>query len=238
MLLYQLEDRRVQSFFLGGKQPRREPVEAVYRHLRDGAAADGRAHSIGMRALAQHLGMSTRELATLIAPLDDAGIVRKSLRGVRFLRPFRSGDGQNEEEEFFAQLGERHEGDRRRLDAMMGYAQTALCRVRYLKNYFAEPVGHDCGHCDNCRSGLAAEARPQRRPRRRHSATSAAARPELALPFQVGEQVRHRFFGDGEVTAVEGSRVTVRFPRAGMKKVHPSFLHKAPPGPGASQSAA
>lgn len=39
---------------------------------------------------------------------------------------------------------------RDRLDAMMRYAQTASCRMRYLQEYFGESETRDCGHCDNC----------------------------------------------------------------------------------------
>jgi superfamily II DNA helicase RecQ len=45
----------------------------------------------------------------------------------------------------------RREGDRRRLESMMQYAEMTGCRVRHLKTYLGEPTEDSCGHCDNCR---------------------------------------------------------------------------------------
>lgn len=42
---------------------------------------------------------------------------------------------------------------RDRLDSMMRYGQTTLCRVRFLTRYFASEIGKNCKHCDNCQDG-------------------------------------------------------------------------------------
>ncbi|HEU4684906.1 MAG TPA: RecQ family zinc-binding domain-containing protein [Nitrospira sp.] len=63
-----------------------------------------------------------------------------------------------DEDEFGAYLAEyegRHQSDRDRLDAMMKYGQTTECRVRFLTRYFGCEIQHDCGRCDNCRTGAA-----------------------------------------------------------------------------------
>src|SRR4029079_2563247 len=43
------------------------------------------------------------------------------------------------------------DGDRQRLDRMIAYSQTALCRWQALLGYFGEEVEWErCGNCDNC----------------------------------------------------------------------------------------
>jgi superfamily II DNA helicase RecQ len=44
---------------------------------------------------------------------------------------------------------------------MMRYAQTAMCRELFIKEYFGEKSGGLCGRCDNCRNGLAAQFKGQ-----------------------------------------------------------------------------
>lgn len=40
--------------------------------------------------------------------------------------------------------------ERRKLDALLGYAETTLCRRQVLLNYFGEHYQAPCNHCDNC----------------------------------------------------------------------------------------
>jgi len=47
---------------------------------------------------------------------------------------------------------ERRDGEREKLERMIAYAQSAMCRWKLLLDYFAEGDGFErCGHCDNCR---------------------------------------------------------------------------------------
>jgi ATP-dependent DNA helicase RecQ len=64
---------------------------------------------------------------------------------------------------------ERRERDRRALETMIEYAQTARCRTRYILEYFGEDVEPDwrCHHCDACDaidewSGVAATSERER----------------------------------------------------------------------------
>lgn len=52
----------------------------------------------------------------------------------------------------FNQESGRPEVNARKLDQMMEYAQSRVCRRRQLLNYFDEPRDHDCGNCDICRN--------------------------------------------------------------------------------------
>ena len=41
---------------------------------------------------------------------------------------------------------------RHKLNAMVGYCETSVCRRKVLLNYFGEKLEEDCGNCDNCLS--------------------------------------------------------------------------------------
>jgi len=46
---------------------------------------------------------------------------------------------------------ERRDGERAKLERMIGYAQSAMCRWKLLLEYFSEADGFErCGQCDNC----------------------------------------------------------------------------------------
>jgi ATP-dependent DNA helicase RecQ len=147
------------------------------------------------------------------------------------LRKTREFASDAEWEAFLASYERRHEADRERLGAMVRYAQTSLCRVRYLREYFGEEAGEPCGHCDSCASGADARARhaaarAARRPRRRIGLDPATPLdPSAGTAFEPGEPVRHRRFGLGEVRRAEGGKITVAFAR-GEKKVEASYLER------------
>lgn len=82
---------------------------------------------------------------------------------------------------------------------MRRYARSAECRMRLLREHFGDEAGAPCGRCDSCRR--------VREPR-----------------FLVGERVRHRRYGSGQVIAVEGRTVTVAFARDGERRVLDAYL--------------
>ncbi|HEU4663370.1 MAG TPA: DNA helicase RecQ, partial [Dokdonella sp.] len=45
---------------------------------------------------------------------------------------------------------ERKRVERRKLDELLGYAETTACRRQRLLAYFGETLGEACGNCDNC----------------------------------------------------------------------------------------
>lgn len=49
-------------------------------------------------------------------------------------------------------LKKRHEVDRAKLSDMVGYAESSMCRRRYILQYFGDPIRHEagCGTCDRC----------------------------------------------------------------------------------------
>ena len=160
LLLYQLEDRRVQSYFLGGKYPRRDQALAVYQAI---DRCDAQSSEEIIDQLVEQTGLPSKKVKVILASLKAARIIHKSRRQIRHSHEIG-------EAEFSAGLDEyesRHKRDRERLDAMMLYGQTTECRARYLLRYFHEDIDSDCGHCDNCRQN-------------EDLATTTACRSELA----------------------------------------------------------
>ena len=150
ILLYRLEDRRVQAYFLGGKYPRREDSAHVYREMVR-ATDEKRAGDMTLKALAAATGIAEARVKVITALLQAMGIVERARR-ITLTRRFADQD------EFMAYLSEyerRHQSDRDRLEMMMKYGQTTECRPRFLTRYFGSEISEDCGQCDNCRSGAA-----------------------------------------------------------------------------------
>jgi ATP-dependent DNA helicase RecQ len=89
---------------------------------------------------------------------------------------------------------------------MREYAESRRCRLEFLLGYFGDEDRRRCGHCDNCRSGVAAEVAGE---------MSQEASEEGR--FAVGAQVTHARFGTGQVADVESDRITVLFERVGYR---------------------
>jgi len=159
-LLYRLEDKRIQSFFLGGKYPRRDDSLRVWAVLQalalhqdlpreDDSAKTERRAGVGTKTLVTATGLPEKKVKVVVAQLAGAGVIERR-RGLAV--PLRSVEPA-ELEVLLTEYEDRHVGDREKLEEMMRYAQTTRCRVRCLRDYFADGTDQDCGHCDNCRSG-------------------------------------------------------------------------------------
>ena len=151
-LLYRLEDRRVQAYFLGGKYPQRDESLRVYQTISDlSKAGAGGDQGVTLASVIEATGLHKNRVKVIVALLEATGIVERGRR-LRKLRDFSSDD---EFHAFLKEYEQRHAHDRDRLDCMMRYGQTTMCRVRYLGRYFGSESPKDCDHCDNCRDGLA-----------------------------------------------------------------------------------
>ena len=51
--------------------------------------------------------------------------------------------------------------------------------------------------------------------------------PRPVSSFAVGERVFHQKFGNGNVVAVDGNKLTIAFDKAGEKRVVDSFVEKS-----------
>jgi len=183
-------------------------------------------------------GIPERRVKVIVSQLESAGILERRRAGLRKLRDFAN---SHELEQFLTDYEQRHLDDRERLQAMMRYAEITTCRMRFLREYFAEDAGENCDHCDNCRRREQGKL-PQAEP----APTGAGANPELALlgnperlpeflqqtlhereMFQIGDHVRHKRFGSGQVIEISGDNLTIQFDGPGSKRVHSNYIRKA-----------
>jgi ATP-dependent DNA helicase RecQ len=146
VLFYQLDDRRTQQFFLGGKHPKFDDILAVYQTLESIAAHE----AVELAAVQEHANtVADKKVRVVLSLLKEIALV-KEVRGSRF-RLLRVGIGRSELEELSRLSEEKAAKDREKLERMMQYGQSAACRWQLLHDYFGEQFeGDRCGTCDNC----------------------------------------------------------------------------------------
>jgi len=146
-LFYQLADRRTQQFFLGGKHPKFDDVLAVYQSLQ---ALHAEETPAALATLQEHANtVSDGKVRVVLSLLKELKVVRE-LRGNQF-RLLKVDVGQNELAELSRLSEEKVNKDKEKLERMMQYGQSAMCRWRLLHDYFGEEMQDErCGNCDNC----------------------------------------------------------------------------------------
>jgi len=146
-LLYQLEDRRTHQFFLGGKHPKFDDILAVYQTLETLNAAE---HAVALSAVQEAANTVAQTKVRVVLSLLKEFQVVKELRGPAF-RLSGVEVKQNELEELTRASEEKVNKDKEKLERMMQYGQSAMCRWRMLHDYFGEEMEEErCGNCDNC----------------------------------------------------------------------------------------
>jgi ATP-dependent DNA helicase RecQ len=233
-LLYRLEDRRIQGYFLGGKYPRREHSQKIYEIVAGVPPGNSGRAGITTADLVEASGLPQRKVRVLIAQLESAGIVQSRGGKIKCVRQF---SNPEEMTEFLSAYEQRHAGDRERLEQMMRYAETTFCRMRFLREYFGDPSGSDCGHCDNCRAKMEGRlTTPQPiavAPSAADGAVAAQLMPEVVAQsrttklFHIGDRVRHRRFGSGQVIEISGQNLTVDFGHSGQRRIRHEYIQKA-----------
>jgi ATP-dependent DNA helicase RecQ len=146
-LLYRKDDQRTHLFFMAGKYPRFNDVLAVYA----GLARLGADKTTALIEAIQEAsaGVAKTKVRVILSLLKDWKVVRH--RRQRGYEVMRGGLGEAEFAQMAEQYEARHTRDREKLDRMIEFSQTAMCRWRKLVDYFGEVVDWDrCGNCDNC----------------------------------------------------------------------------------------
>jgi ATP-dependent DNA helicase RecQ len=146
VLLYRHGDRHLQKFFVAGRFPTTEQFVAVADVLKTGTRAD-------LDLTIDDLVASTRFSANKVRGIVDAMKAARAVREIRGAGVRLRGDLPHSVVVSMAETYDvraRHDIDK--LQRMVSYAQTALCRWRLLLESLDEPWSESsCGLCDNCR---------------------------------------------------------------------------------------
>ena len=192
VLLYRLEDKRIQSFFLGGRYPKPTELNAVFEAMMvPPSEAEAATSSIevvapsrptrpapertppemSVDAIAEKAGVGCKKVQVILHLLREAGIVRSGSHG--FVLEAQAAPMGEALEDLLRTYVDRAANDKHRLTGMMHYAQSAECRVRLIRTYFNGPADDLCGQCDNCLSGSAENTRNDGYPEQGHTLAAA-----------------------------------------------------------------
>lgn len=156
-LFYQLDDRRTQQFFLGGKHPKFDDILAVYQTLDTLRAAET---PIPLATVQENANTVAKGRVRVVLSLLKELKIAQEMRGSQF-RLLRADVKRTELEELARMSQEKVEKDKEKLERMMQYGQSAKCRWYLLHNYFGEEMDAEaCGTCDNCVHPLEESLRP------------------------------------------------------------------------------
>ena len=198
ILLYQPEDKRIQSFFLGGRYPTPEQTRAVAEALISLYKVSSEQQSL--KTIAERADAPTKKARVVLSFLKEVGFAKESA-GARFRPLSIDPPGLGELARASQRYEQKRAHDRARLQAMLRYAQSHLCRTRLLMTYFgyADDTMRTCGLCDNClqahqqsESRAHAEASAGLRANRAAERARASAKPgETAADPPSHDQRRH-----------------------------------------------
>jgi len=152
-LLYQLEDKRIQSYFLGGNRSHAQDIKRLLNCFSEKSATT----SQSVKEVAVACSLPERRVSILVATLLDLEVLKRDRRRLLLQQPI----SPDELDAYVHELNGEFDGRRERIEKMMRYAETTSCRMRFLREYFGEPVGEPCGHCDNCGKAALTHSKPQ-----------------------------------------------------------------------------
>jgi ATP-dependent DNA helicase RecQ len=242
ILLYYMQDKRVQQFFLAKYYPELEALQTVYKALQTLTAKATPIRLETLRPLTHTL--TPGKLKVTLGLLKEARIVKpgkdeNGKTGVFHLEE--SALAPDRLEQIAQTYQERQERDKDALERMVGYAQSGFCRWKVLMTYFGEEGFEQCGGCDNCTHPPAEHLIPieenrgsQPELRLPELGLSQLGLPELNLPkleklsasdpIQVGIKVNVPKFDTGQVVSIAGEQVTVIFPDNQTRTFLKSYL--------------
>jgi ATP-dependent DNA helicase RecQ len=217
-LLFLHSDKAVQQFFLTGRYPALEDVDALYRALQ--------------HTPPQPTGWTVDELVeALDRPETKVQVAMRLLRQQGVAMRDRDGRLRLTQEQLdgetiatlVAAYQDKREHDKAMLERMVFYGQTGRCRWKLLLDHFNENEGFEsCGRCDNC-VRLATAAAVGEAP----AQPDVPAPPSPHAPHAVGDRVQVRRYGLGHVIAADAHTVTVRFDEGATRCFDASFIKPA-----------
>jgi ATP-dependent DNA helicase RecQ len=228
-LLYDMQDKRIQQFFLAHHHPGQEELHEVYQAMQ---ALLMEQPAVELKHLHTRIDQySIRRLQVILKLLEEGDlVVRDKNLGYRLRN-------ENIRRETLIQLARvahgKSEHDRQALERMVFYAQSGFCRWKILLEYFDEAVEWDrCGHCDNClnppEQALSAQPVHGRKP---GQSLPVQPEPSRQPSFPVGASVEVSKVGKGRVVSATDDMVTVVFPNSQTRTFLKSYVRRAEADP-------
>jgi len=157
VLLYQPEDKRIQSFFLGGRYPTPEQTRAVAEalvHVTGGVVATPETDDhdpvfVSVKDIAERADAPAKKARVVLSFLKEVGFAAEA-PGARFAPLATEPPSIDDLARAASRYEQKRAQDRARLAAMLRYSQSHLCRTRLLVTYFGYTDAPACGTCDNC----------------------------------------------------------------------------------------
>jgi ATP-dependent DNA helicase RecQ len=153
-VLYRVEDKRIQSYFLGGKYPEIQEAARAALALEKYPLKT----PVTLADIVEATGVPTRKAKIVFALLKRHGLVREHRGGQweRLADNLTAVDLSADLNDY----EERRAMDQIKLRTMIDFCQTTQCRTRYILEHFGEAVAPDwrCGNCDACDAELLASA--------------------------------------------------------------------------------
>lgn len=145
-LLYRVEDKRIQSYFLGGKYPEVSEAARVAIVLEKYPPDE----LVALDDLVDLTEVPRRKVKIVLTLLKRHGLVREH-RGNHWQR-LRDNLTSVDLSADLTDYEERRARDQEQLRTIVQFCQTTECRTRYILEHFGEEVDPDwtCGNCDAC----------------------------------------------------------------------------------------
>ena len=112
------------------------------------AVPAGPPRPLPLRELADLARVPEKKTRVIVSALKDAGFAEEHSPGE--IMPVGRCPDDRALVAAGARYAEKRTQDRARLQAILRYAQSSLCRAKVVSAYFGAPVGERCGRCDNC----------------------------------------------------------------------------------------
>ena len=145
-LLYRVEDRRIQSYFLGGKYPEVQEAAKVAIALEKYPVDQ----PVALADITEITEVPQRKAKIVFALLKRHGLVREH-RGGKWQR-LRGNLTDCDLSHDLTDYEERRANDQKKLQTMIDFCQTMDCRTKFILEHFGEEVSPDwsCNNCDAC----------------------------------------------------------------------------------------
>jgi ATP-dependent DNA helicase RecQ len=210
VLLFLQRDKAVQQFFLAGRYPTLEELDALYNALRAGPDRP-------IDELAAQLALPRPKLRVAASLLRRLRIATQDGEGR--LRLLKGTLDRKSLHTLATAYQDKREQDRSMLEHMVFYAQTGRCRWQVLLEHLEGESAFDCGHCDNC-----LRLAQHRQADAADEEEVAPDRPRERARFSAGDKVKARRYGRGTVVAADALSVTIEFGPGVRRSFQPDFV--------------